>query len=228
MSHNRKASHFNSKCIKHCTKIKLYHTHLSSILPEMASHIDAVEDCMRPAILRLPVELQLHILTFLSFKLKKCRLTRAGNYCTPGPWDRTPVVSRRPSACQRRTHIYNASTCYRITITNPAILSLRCTNVHFSMLIPLTHELLLEVERWYSSCGSTRLACCVCLRLQRQRKFAVHAETKVQDIEEEEDIIVRHRFCTDCGFSTYPHPHPVLPPRRQERRLGVEPQGLTT
>lgn len=229
MSHNRKASRSDSKYITHCTKIKLYHTHLSSILSKMASQVDAVQDFIRPAILRLPVELQLHILTFLSFKLKKCRLTRAGHYCTPVPWDRPPVVFRcPPAAFQSRTHKYNASTCYRIKITDPAILSLRYTNVQFSMLIPLTHELLLEVERWYSSYGSTLLACCVCLRLQRQRKFAVQAATTVQDIEEEEDIIIRHRFCTDCGFSTYPHPHPVLPPRRQQRRLGEEPQGLTT
>lgn len=197
----------------------------------MASHVKEVEDYMRPPILRLPVELQLHIFTFLSIRCKKCCLPRADSHRRCVARERAPAAVGRGRASAilgRLTHRYSASSCYRITITNPTILSLRCTNVHFSMLIPLTQKLLLEVERWLRFRRSKALACCVCLRLRVRDKFAIHATAGVQDIDKEEDFVSRRRFCVDCGFFAYPHPHPVLLPRRQQQRLGVEPLGLTT
>lgn len=180
---------------------------------------------MRPPILRLPVELQLHILKFLSIRVKKCCVPKFDDYCLRTKCERIPGRIRIASGSP--THLFNSSSCHRITITYPEILSLRCTSYHFSLLIPLTHKLLLEVERWLRFHRYNVFTCCVCMRLRMRDKFAVHATTGVQDIEEE-DFVARHRFCVDCGFSTYPHPHPVLLPRRQQRCLGVQPLGLTT
>jgi hypothetical protein len=176
--------------------------------------MNAAEDFVFPPILRLPPELQLHIISFLSTKAERCNPTKVSYY---GP----------SAAFGRRQHVHDTLTSYWITITDPAVLSLRCTNVRFSVLIPLSQKLLLDIERSFHGPAGKLLACCVCLRLRTCDKFAIRSTPQMLNSENQK-FVARHRFCIDCGFSTYPHPHPHLPPRRQQRRLGMEPLGLTT
>jgi hypothetical protein len=197
--------------------------------------MNAAGNLVWPPILRLPTELQLHIISFLSTRVRRCCPTKVGDHRPSATFDRRRQVHRVPGQVHRVLgqvhrvlgHVHDPLTSYWITITDAAILSLRCTNVRFSILIPLTHKLLLDIERSFHALHRTLLACCVCLRLRPGEKFAIHSATQTLDSENQK-FVAKYRFCIDCGFSTYPHPHPNLLPRRQQRRLGMEPLGMTT
>lgn len=180
----------------------------------------------RPPILRLPEELHIHIISFFTTEVLKCCLTKIGPYCSEGRFTWQGTVHISPN-----DHV-NAA----VPVTHPAILSLRSTNTYFLSLIPLSQELLLQIERHPSTprtpIGPLR-ACCVCLRLRPSNEFAISAYSGPQHtgksyVEQSFGYRARYRFCRDCGFHAYPHPHPALSPRRRQVRRGTAPVQLTT
>jgi len=184
-----------------------------------------MSDCPRsPPILRLPSELHIHIVSFLSTEALKCCLSGTG-----------------PSRGQGRStsNFHNASDDHdteTVTITDPAVLSLRSTNTYFLSLIPPLQKLLLQIERhpstFRTSIGPLK-ACCVCLRLRPSSTFSISGPSELTHspsrlVVQSLECGARYRFCRDCGFDAYPHPHPALPPRSQQRRRGIELIELTT
>jgi hypothetical protein len=184
-------------------------------------------DCSRsPPILRLPSELHTHVLSLLSTEALKCCLSGIG-----------------PSRGQRchTSNFHNASDDHdteTVTITDPAVLSLRSTNTYFLSLIPLSQKLLLQIERHpststsWTSIGPLK-ACCVCLRLRQSSKFSISGPSELTHspsrlVVQSLECGARYRFCRDCGLHAYPHPHPALPLRHQQRRRGKELTQLTT
>jgi hypothetical protein len=177
------------------------------------------------SILHLPKDLQIQIVARLTTEVVKCCLTKVGPYCTKGKFTGHGFIHDVPSD--------NDET---ITITHPSILLLRSTSIYFLSLIPLSQELLLQIERHPSTprtlIGPLR-ACGVCLRLRPSNEFAIRAHSGPQQsvnsyVEQSFEWWARYRFCRDCGFHAYPDPHPALPPRRQQRRRGTVPIELTT
>lgn len=168
------------------------------------------ENTFLPPLLCLPTEIQLIIVVFVSATIRPCSL-----------------------CYDRHLHIYNASSKHQIPVLDPAILSLRCTNVHFSLMIPLTQNLLLGIERFLHQSSVAPLACCACLRLRARYKFPTQDEYPRPSRHisaPSREYLVRsatpwvkdcYRFCVDCGFSAYPNPHSHLRPRRERRNLGV-------
>lgn len=177
-----------------------------------------IEAPKQPPIFRLPAELHLHIISFLTIeKLRRCRhICRTGFYCTK---------SWHEICCGER--IVDDERGIR-TITHPAILLLRATHPYFRALISLSQDLLLQIERHPSAPRSLLgvfRACCVCLRLRPMNEFALSALPAFQPARrsyEDQcmDQQAEKRFCRDCGFHAYPQPHPALSPRRQQRRRG--------
>lgn len=167
-----------------------------------------------PTIQHLPAELQGYIISLLSAKLTRCYSTKIGDACGE-------------RAIDHHQHVHNTSTAYHVRLTHPSILALRFTNSYFRTLIPLSDTLPAEIERWPQDPWREYLACSVYLQFRPYNEFATG-----EAILRNADIFQRHnskyRFCIDCGSLAYPHPHPDLPPRRQQRRLGTQPMALTT
>lgn len=138
-----------------------------------------------PPILRLPSELHLHITSFFSFSKTKC----------------IPLAPRA-NCTSSASHTHNEETSYTVRTTDASILSLRSTNRYFCSLIPVSQELLLQVECGIK--GKKVLACCVCLRLRSAEKFAT-SETAMERLSIRRGAArTKYRFCIDCGFRAYP------------------------
>ncbi|UPX16786.1 uncharacterized protein EKO05_0007172 [Ascochyta rabiei] len=195
--------------------------------------MDPIDLSTLPPILRLPTELHLHIISFFSFEILRCYPANTANHCERKYYSYRKQLNQIDSSYYPN-HVHNIHASYPVTVTDIAILDLRSTNTYFRTLIPLSHELLLDVDRSpqvpWTSIGRYRV-CCVCLRLRPNYKFAYshHLPPRLGLISSDQSRAfgARYRFCIDCGFSAYPHPHPGLPPRRQQRRLGIEPLGST-
>jgi hypothetical protein len=182
-----------------------------------------------PPILRLPSELHVHIVSFLT--------TDAPKYCLidNGP----EVLLDRRAAWYEDKYAKAVHNAYSnqddepIAITHASVLSLRLTNTYFLNLIPLSQDLLLRIERHpstpWTSIGTPK-ACCVCLRLRPSNEFAMPDPSHIANSHVVQSLQcgARYRFCRDCGFHAYPHPHPALSPRQQQRQRGTEPVQLTT
>jgi hypothetical protein len=178
-----------------------------------------------PPILRLPTELQVQIVSCFTTEALKCCLTKSGTYCNNRNFTWHTIGYNDP---------FNDHET--IIVTHPAILLLRSISKHFLNLIPISQDLLLQIERHRSTprtqTGLLR-ACCVCLRLRPSNQFAISTHSGPQQrasnyTEQHLGWRARYRFCRDCGFHTYPDPHPELPPRRQQRRRGTAPMRMTT
>jgi hypothetical protein len=184
-----------------------------------------------PPILRLPTELHIHIVSFLTTEELTCCLTGVGSN------SKERELAWHNGKTTKTSH--NASSDHDtepITITHSAVLFLRSTNTYFLSLIPLSQELLLRIER-HPSTPQTPIgppkACCVCLRLRPSDEFPISTPSELshnayKHVVQSLDCGANYRFCRDCGFHAYPHPHPALGPRRQQRRRGIEPLQLTT
>ena len=174
--------------------------------PQPVSHLmlHSTSQHPGPPILRLPSELHLHITSFLSTSKIKC----------------IPLAPRA-SCTSSASHTHNEETTYTVRTTDASILSLRGTNRHFCSLIPVSQELLLEVERGIK--GQKVLACCVCLRLRSAEKFAP-SETAMERLSTRQGAArTKYRFCIDCGFRAYP----ALSLQGDGHRTGEVPAALT-
>lgn len=189
-----------------------------------------------PPILRLPSELHIRILSYLESEVPKCCLT--GFLLNPFKRKKSSWYDRDvPKPEHDESSDHDTET---VTVTHPAVLMLRSTHPYFSNLIPLSQTLLLQVVR-HRLTPRSKLgpllgplgACCVCLRLRPSHEFAIRAPSEdPQNVHNHAlwtlECGAKYRFCRDCGFRTYPHPHPALSPRRQQRQRGHEPVQMTT
>jgi hypothetical protein len=157
-----------------------------------------------PPILRLPSELHLQITSFLSTSKTKC----------------IPLAPRA-SCTSSASHVHNEATAYTVRTTDASILSLRSTNRYFCALIPVSQDLLLQVERTLK--GKKVLACCVCLRLRSVENFAI-SEMAMESLSTRQGAArTKYRFCIDCGFRAYP----ALSLQGDGDRTGEGPAALT-